>query len=879
MDKYEFKVSLEEIDSLIDAQDFARAAEIADTIEWDRVKNVATLCKASDLYKINGRYDDSIELLHMAREKQPRDKQIVYSLCELELKQGHYINALKHYNEFVQIAPNDPGRYMLQYKLYKAQDVSVTERIQVLHRLKALEYSPRWGYELAAEYEAAGNKKSCVRECDELISTFGQGRFVDKARELRATIIDNNEGLLVETPVQAQEDVRIDTANLRETVAQGIRQMDEANRRAQRYEAVLSQETSGQISMVMPETPRDETQVTGQLNLSNIMSEWERVRAEHEKRRVEQIKQRVLEDTGPMMKRFEQDAKEGVLESMERRIRYEERRSELNLPGDDYYAPEYEDYPEEYDEPGDGLVMENDGATKAWKPRDVRRAEEIAQRYRMESDAYEQSRVYEEAREQSGYEDDGYYEDAPQDDYADAEETESRYEDRYEETERRQQYLEEEPADAQEEAALEDGASGGRDYDSVRASVANALKKGTVGTAAAAAAAAGTVAATAEEAAEDDRYEEEAPQEAEAPARDERYEEEAQPEEEPYEEEPPVKHRKRPEPVREEEEEEAPEEAPAQEEEYEEEPQPEEEPYEEEPPVKRRKRPEPVREEEEETQEERPAEWKKRPRDEEEEEGDSESRHGHLRKLTQEEKKLFRPFLQSKRTRRQIVHTLDLISLASYTGNVIITANDQEEAINLAKAIIKEVRQMDANFSGKVAKSTAEVINRKDLSKALDQIENGALIIEEATELSDESVHELHKELEKENRGLIVILIDGRKAMDRFLEDYEVLRSNFNGRVDIVALSNDELVHIAEKYAKSNGYSIDEYAFLALHTRISQLQTIDHNVTADEIRDLVDEAIGYAEKKSPAHLMDAILRKRYDENDLIILREKDFLHN
>ena len=126
---------------------------------------------------------------------------------------------------------------------------------------------------------------------------------------------------------------------------------------------------------------------------------------------------------------------------------------------------------------------------------------------------------------------------------------------------------------------------------------------------------------------------------------------------------------------------------------------------------------------------------------------------------------------------------------------------------------------------------------------------------------------------------MIVILIDTAKAMDRFMRHNEAtLGRNFNVRIDITALDNDALVEVAKNYAKEKNYSIDEFGILALHTRISSLQTIDHTVTVDEVKGIVDEAIGYAEKKTPGHLMDVIFRKRYDEDDMVILREKDFQH-
>ncbi|MBO5502968.1 MAG: hypothetical protein J5969_00650, partial [Lachnospiraceae bacterium] len=168
MDKYEYKVCLEEIDTLISEGDFGRAVEIADTIDWKRVKSVNTLCQISDLYKVNHRFEESRDILLLAYDRYPTGRQIVSSLCDLELRLGEYVQALQYYNEFVQIAPRDPGRYMLQYKIYKAQSVSLPEQIAVLQKLKAADYRDRWAYELALLYYRNGDKTLCVSECDEL---------------------------------------------------------------------------------------------------------------------------------------------------------------------------------------------------------------------------------------------------------------------------------------------------------------------------------------------------------------------------------------------------------------------------------------------------------------------------------------------------------------------------------------------------------------------------------------------------------------------------------------------------------------------------------------------------------------------------------------
>ena len=199
MDKYEYKVCLEEIDTLISEGDFGRAVEIADTIDWKRVKSVNTLCQISDLYKVNHRFEESRDILLLAYDRYPTGRQIVSSLCDLELRLGEYVQALQYYNEFVQIAPRDPGRYILQYKIYKAQSVSLPEQIAVLQKLKAADYRDRWAYELALLYYRNGDKTLCVSECDELIAFFGDGRFVENAKALKA------EALGVEQPAPAPQ--------------------------------------------------------------------------------------------------------------------------------------------------------------------------------------------------------------------------------------------------------------------------------------------------------------------------------------------------------------------------------------------------------------------------------------------------------------------------------------------------------------------------------------------------------------------------------------------------------------------------------------------------------------------------------------------------
>ena len=214
MDKYEYKHLVEQIQSLIDQGKYADAVAIADRIDWRRVRSVMTLGIISDLYKINGRYEDARDILLLAYDRKPQSRQICYSLCELYIKTGEPVEAAEFYKEFEKLAPKDPGRYVLKYKLYAAYDVSLDEKIEVLEKLKEEEYQEKWMYELASLYHKRGLGTKCVEVCDELILWFGTGKYVNMAMELKML----HEPL---TPSQQQKyDHRFDpepqTQNMRE---------------------------------------------------------------------------------------------------------------------------------------------------------------------------------------------------------------------------------------------------------------------------------------------------------------------------------------------------------------------------------------------------------------------------------------------------------------------------------------------------------------------------------------------------------------------------------------------------------------------------------------------------------------------------------------
>ena len=249
-----------------------------------------------------------------------------------------------------------------------------------------------------------------------------------------------------------------------------------------------------------------------------------------------------------------------------------------------------------------------------------------------------------------------------------------------------------------------------------------------------------------------------------------------------------------------------------------------------------------------------------------------------VRELTDEERELFGQFTHHRKSREQLVRTLDNMSMASYTGNVIITGEEGGGTLTLAKGLIREMQYSDGNFSGKIAKISGAVLNKKDIADTLSRISGGALIVEKAADLKSAVAMKLCKELERGNVGLLLILEDTKQRMNTLLSENDIMNRVFDLRVDIEPLDDEALVAYARQYAEDQEYSIDEFGVLALHTRIAEMQTSDHEVTLAEVRELVDEAIYYANRKTPKHFVDVLLSKRYDNDDMIILRESDFIH-
>ena len=249
------------------------------------------------------------------------------------------------------------------------------------------------------------------------------------------------------------------------------------------------------------------------------------------------------------------------------------------------------------------------------------------------------------------------------------------------------------------------------------------------------------------------------------------------------------------------------------------------------------------------------------------------------RELTDRERELFGAYLQSPQIEKQIVYAIDHISLAAKSGNVLISGMTGAGSTEVIKNLVKIVQSNDDQFSKKVAKITGSILDKKDIRATLDSVENGALIVEKAGELTPhvcQVMADYVKELPP-YKSILLFMEDTRGNIDKMVSECPALKDIFDIRIDLMALDNDGLVNVGREYAKEQEYSIDEMGMLALYTRIADMQTNDHHVTIQEVKEIVDEAIANAGKKSVSHIAEVLLGKRFDSDNNIVLREKDFM--
>ena len=212
MDKEEFRVKLEEINRLVEEEDYKGAMDVVDDIDWRRVKNVRTLCVVGEIYAANKRYEDSKEIFLLAYHKAPIGKNILYRLIEISLKTGDIQDAREYYDEYLEVAPHDNAKYILQYKIAKAEGQSKEKQIQILEKYKDAEFTEKWSYELAKLYYETGDEKNCTSLVDEMVVWFNDGKYVGKALDLKkkfGTLTESEEEKILQE--EKEEEIHSDT--------------------------------------------------------------------------------------------------------------------------------------------------------------------------------------------------------------------------------------------------------------------------------------------------------------------------------------------------------------------------------------------------------------------------------------------------------------------------------------------------------------------------------------------------------------------------------------------------------------------------------------------------------------------------------------------
>lgn len=842
MDKYEYNLKLDQMKSLYAEEKYEEAAEIADTINWNKIKNVNALVKAGEIYEKTQRYEDSRDVLLMAYDRSPIGRMIIYRLAKVAVKMGDFQGAQDYYNEFVEIAPHDTLKYVLRYDIRKAQGADYPELISILEELKDQEYTEEWAYELAYLYHKAGMSEKCIDACDELILWFGDGAYVERALELKmlyqpltkpqeekyrsfrqakdskagVTHIDIEEmvraGEYVHEPVTIPKvDVnteRFNTVNLQEEIAKGMQQiidakeketvmdtMDSINRMVEDIPYLKIPKNEEQSEMGDAHIETDE-EIDGSLKINfqemlgedsdGQMSLMTNDKAQIEHQITGQITiEEVLEEWEKTKRAAEaalEDAKQRKLESAKARALQQAGdimdRLTGALPKLDAGMTPRELLEEEY--------LQED---KSEEPKPVLQETEIPQE---EAEApVEEEALHEEILPEVETEPEEILqetEDLPVSDEAEAEENE-------------------------EKAESEIWPEGMTLEEMIAAQNAEA---------------AGVI-----QEEESDNVEEES-------ARKEREDFEEVPIEDLPEK-----------PTLEE----------AREEEF---------------AFVRR------------LSQESPS-WKDKTVripdiSEPEDLGGDENIPSQkpIVELTDEQKAIFSYFMPVKGMETQLCKALTGASAhlrkkeSAASGNLIIQGGQGSGKTTLATSIIKVLQQETGQLEGKIGKIHAEALNQKDIAALMGKVSGGCLIIEQAGELSHQSVVTLSLLMAEDRSGIFVILEDTSKGIKKLLSQDEGFAKKFTEKISVPIFTNDELVSFARSYSRELGYKIDDMAVLALYNRISNIQRLDQATTLTEVKDIVDEAI---EREAHGGLKKAIsilTASRYTDDDRIVLREKDF---
>ena len=936
MDKYEYRVKTEQMLDHLEKKEYQQAKEIADGIDWRRVKNASMLNTVSEIYEYNGEFKKGRDILFLAFDRAPGSRKIVYRLGTLALKIKDIREATDCYEEFVKLAPKDPNQYILKYKILRTQGASLTDQITALEEFKKAEYIEKWAYELAKLYDEAGMTAECLEECDDLILWFSEGKYVYLAMELKMKYkpltplqqekYDSRPGAVKKKPEPekqpestleevddeneynegTEETVDVQEEPVREPVTERV---DESEVQEIPPQEVPMQETVVQEE-IPQEVPMQETVVQEEIPQEEIVEEAAEEVVEEEPVYTET--EEAAEEHGSTIKQvvtgatLEEALAQGMAVANGITIEEEamkEREDEILANG----QMMIDDILQKWEE----KQKDHEAAIEKQKAKDEERLQKEREqaRIRQEEERREVERKAAEAEaRRKAEEEEAARKAAEAEARRKAEEEAARK--AAEEEARRKAEEEAEPISKTQripddivrlmeemeneeseeelyEEDFEDGSETEEDFiEGIEEELSGIDMSGS----------------SFEEADFDDEDFEEADFE-EEDFEDEDFEE-ADFEEEDFEDE-------------------DFEEADFEEEDFEDEDF-EEADFEEEDfdadfaDVEDDEEDfdddfadvddeetdfddedleiEDDEEADEELEIEEPSEEEIQARIKKSKGGvpfdtgfvvtgrydlSATSEIGLKAGLTEEQKKLFSYFVPVRGMSEQIVEVLDNDRRAqregtSKTGNLLVIGRKGSGKTVLAVDIVKAIQKQRSLKQGKVAIVTGESLNKKELTNIIQKLRGGAIIIEHAGKLNARTVKELNYLMEKKTGELLFVLEDQRKPLERLMTANPEFKKKFSSKLELPVFINDELVTFGQTYAKENGYKLDEMGILALYSRIDVMQREDHAVSVAEVKEIMDEAISHSQKANVKHLARRVFGKGTDDSDRIILKEEDF---
>lgn len=856
MDKYEYNLKLDQIKALSAEEGYMSAAEIADSINWNKIKNVNTLVKIGEIYEKAERYQDARDILLMAYDRSPIGRMIIYRLAEVAIKMGDYDAATEYYDEFVEIAPHDDMKYVLRYAIKKGQGASFDELITILEEYKDEEYTEEWAYELAYLYHKAGKADKCIDACDELILWFGDGPYVERALELKmlyqpltkaqeekyrrfkaekekpAKIKDEAEvteigamemvkgGEIVHDDVTIPQitvnQEKFNTVNLQQEIAKGMQQIMEAkgkNEVADTMDTIkkivedipyLKLEKEQEEYVQQPEETEhiatdEEIDGSLKLNFKELLGEdadgqMSMVMSEKTQLEHQITGQMSIHDVLEEWEKTRHAAEIALKEAEQQKLESAKARA--------------------LQEAGDIMERLNDVIPKldaGVTPKELLEEEYL----KVPVDIIEQKAAVKEPEEGQKPDMQELYAEETVDEVQEPQEAPEEAIDEVQESQ-----------EAPEEAIDEANEPVGEPEDII---VAEESEKDEIFT---------QPTIMMPEITDDmlnvddDTSDDETSQEKENVSEKRDFDHVTSFIEQE---------------------------------------------------IAKMTAKNPGLEKKLDMAKTRKMPDISLPEDLDSEEDDSKLKETkHIKELTSEQKAIFSYFIPVKGMEDQICKAYNAVldhfnrKENASTGNLIIQGEQGCGKTMLATSFIKVLQKDGEQLTGKMGKIDAAVLNKKDVQQVVRKITGGCLIIERAGDIDRSIAAKLSFLMEHDITGTLYILEDTSKGIKKALSMDEGFASKFTEKISVPIFTNDELVLFAKSYSAELGYKIDEMAILALHNRISNIERIDQATTLTEVKDIIDEAIDREAHSGLKKAISILTAKRYTDDDRIVLKEDHF---